>query len=501
MPKAKPFSDDDEKTTIESDSQWGDEASTTVEQGEVAEKVRALDQAPIRAQVITNVTNTSGIEEPTVDDQAGNPLLMTPPVLAPAMLIVTGGNDSGLEHAIAAGNAFTIDRGLDNDIVLTDIAVSRKHFDLRNDGGSWVIVDRGSGNGTVVNGNLEDNPFMLANGDVIEIGNTTFRFDFQVADVPRHEPFDPDDEMSTVAGKPLNAKMLDSIDVQMETPRPAARVTASRPKTLPPPTPLRPRSMTQPPAVYPSQSMPQMSPQQGGPLGTPSTALPATTLPMPQMQNRQPLASGPQAPTMLSGEPINLANLMPTTIPGGMHQPNNLNPSTLHHAGAMAPTMVPGGPLHPMYSGGGYPIAEVTPHAQMIVQSQNRRSDLSTAHVQPISYAPHAQMPPQRYSAVTPMEKRTKYVLALAAIAMVVLVVTIAIATSGGSGRKKPTIANGSAALNVTPIEPTKPVPPVVQPAQVPPKQEPAPPVAQAVQPPPKQDPPKQDPPKQDPPK
>ena len=68
---------------------------------------------------------------------------------------------------------------IDNDIVLTDIAVSRKHFDLRNDGGSWVIVDRGSGNGTVVNGNLEDNPFMLANGDVIEIGNTTFRFDFQ----------------------------------------------------------------------------------------------------------------------------------------------------------------------------------------------------------------------------------------------------------------------------------------------------------------------------------
>src|SRR4051812_6037040 len=201
VPKAKPFSDEDEKTTIESDSQWGDEASTTVEQGEVAEKVRALDEQrgvaeaqPRRAQVITNVTNTSssGIEEPTVDDQAGNPLLMTPPALAPARLIVTGGNDTGLEHGISAGKAYTIGRGLDNDIVLTDIAVSRKHFDLRNDGGSWVIVDRGSGNGTVVNGNLEDNPFMLANGDVIEIGNTTFRFDFQVADVPRDQAFDPD---------------------------------------------------------------------------------------------------------------------------------------------------------------------------------------------------------------------------------------------------------------------------------------------------------------------
>ena len=78
---------------------------------------------------------------------------------------------------IRPGKTYTIGRGIDNDIVLTDIAVSRKHFDLRNDDGSWVIVDRGSGNGTVVNGNLEDNPFMLANGDVIEIGNTTFRFE------------------------------------------------------------------------------------------------------------------------------------------------------------------------------------------------------------------------------------------------------------------------------------------------------------------------------------
>ena len=31
---------------------------------------------------------------------------------------------------------------------------------------SWVLVDRGSGNGTIVNGNIEDQPFMLANGDV-----------------------------------------------------------------------------------------------------------------------------------------------------------------------------------------------------------------------------------------------------------------------------------------------------------------------------------------------
>src|SRR5881392_55150 len=74
VPKAKPYPGDDpgsdpgsdvgdeeEKTTIE--SQWEDEASTTVEQGDVADKVRALKQNN------TNVTHTGGLDEPTVDDQ------------------------------------------------------------------------------------------------------------------------------------------------------------------------------------------------------------------------------------------------------------------------------------------------------------------------------------------------------------------------------------------------------------------------------------------------
>ena len=47
VPKAKPFAredDEEEKTTIESG--WEDEASTTVEQGEVADKIRALGREP-----------------------------------------------------------------------------------------------------------------------------------------------------------------------------------------------------------------------------------------------------------------------------------------------------------------------------------------------------------------------------------------------------------------------------------------------------------------------
>ncbi|MEO6772323.1 MAG: FHA domain-containing protein [Kofleriaceae bacterium] len=426
MPKAKSFSDEDEKTTIESDSQWGEEASTTVEQNEA---VRAFAEAP-RQQVITNVTSTSSssLDESTVDDQR-NPMLAR----AAARLVVTGGNDTGLEQAIDASKAYTIGRGLDNDLVLTDIAVSRKHFDLRNDGGAWVIVDRGSGNGTVVNGNLEDNPFMLANGDVIEIGTTTFRFDFRAPEpiqVPPPNAFEADDEeMSTVAGKPLNAKMLDSIDVQLETPRHAVPV---RPKTLPPPSPLRPRAMTQPPAYsLPSQSIP-MAPQLQ-PQGTPGP-VPATTLAMPQM--RQAVAAGPASPTLLAGEPSHLAASMPTTIPGqGMH---------------------------PMYGAHAYPQAtEIPPHSvharMRVVQGQQKRGDLSTAHVQPVQYG---MAQPQRFAAASPLSKRTKYIAVLATVAAIATIVTVAVLRGGD--KKHAVAAQSSNALpaSVPTLITTQPLPP-----------------------------------------
>jgi len=174
VPKAPSFSnsgansageDEDDKTTIESSGGWEEEPSTTVEQGEVAEKIRALGlggEPPKRTN--TNITSTnSGVsDEPTVDDQRAAAALARLPPPSAARLVITQGNDAGRSLEVRPGKTYTVGRGIDNDLVLTDIAVSRKHFDIRNDEGAWVIVDRGSGNGTVVNGNIEDNPFMLA---------------------------------------------------------------------------------------------------------------------------------------------------------------------------------------------------------------------------------------------------------------------------------------------------------------------------------------------------
>jgi outer membrane biosynthesis protein TonB len=386
VPRAKPFpdSDEEEKTTIE--SQWEDEASTTtVEEGDAAGKIRSLIE-PRRPANTSTGTGTGALDEPTVDDQQAHLSAITP-VRDVARLVIAQGNDAGNEIEIRPGKPYTIGRAIDNDVVLTDISVSRKHFDLRFEDGAWVIVDRGSGNGTVVNGNLEDNPFMLANGDVIEIGNTVFRFD-QPNAAPRPErtvDLDHDDEEpSTVAGRPLRPDPV-------EVPAPAMRV--QRAKTLPPPTPLRGgRSGTQPPPAFPAATQPQ-------PL-----AQPAPTIQPSPLAARPPMGT-PGMPTML-GDP-NLMQSQPMATIG----PQGAQP-------------------RPMYQ---YPQAtEIPPHsvhAQMLlIQTQNRRGDGSTVLVPPTPYD-NVMMPP-RYAAPQ-LSKRAKLVLSGIGLAVFAAVMTVAIVKSG----------------------------------------------------------------------
>src|SRR5215475_10821033 len=156
--KAPSFSSDDEeeKTTIESGG-WEEEASTTVEQGEVADKVRALATLGHAARSSTNITSTNGSgvnDEPTVDDQRASAALALMPPPSAARLVITQGKDAGRHLEIRPGKTYTIGRGIDNDLVLTDITASRKHFDIRHENGAWVLADRASGNGTLINSRI-----------------------------------------------------------------------------------------------------------------------------------------------------------------------------------------------------------------------------------------------------------------------------------------------------------------------------------------------------------
>ncbi len=498
LPKAQASSfadDDDEKTTIE--SQWEEEASTTVEQGDVADKIRSLDQA---RRPITGVTNTGAgqLEEPTVDDQHANPALLLVPQAALARLVIAQGNDAGRELDLVPGKTFTIGRAVDNDVVLTDIAVSRKHFDLRHEDGSWVIVDRGSGNGTVVNGNIEDNPFMLANGDTIEIGNTLMRFD-QENGAPRAESFHVDideEEASTVAGKPMRG------EIEVATPQEVRTPIRERPKTLPPPTPIRPRGQTQQPFYAPVQAPASTlpMPQSNRP---PAQAMPQPTFSAPQ--HRGPLpgvapVSTPHAPTLLAERPIatpmSQPSQLPTTLPG--------------------PAPVRPGPAF------GYPqLNDIPPqqiHAQMLLihAQQGSRGDGSTAHVPPMSYSNGYSAPqplvmvPARYAVPPVITKRMKAIMIGAGITVLAAILALGIIRS--SRAKVPSTAGkaGSSTTVAKTMTPT-PAPPPKQvvaqdppkqvaapspPPTAPPKQDPPKQVAQIAPPPPPPTPPKQDPPK-----
>jgi len=64
----------------------------------------------------------------------------------------------------------TVGRHRDNDIVLRDSSVSRHHSCFTKEGENLVVTDKGSKNGTIVNG-LRVESVRLEDGDVIRIGD------------------------------------------------------------------------------------------------------------------------------------------------------------------------------------------------------------------------------------------------------------------------------------------------------------------------------------------
>lgn len=62
-----------------------------------------------------------------------------------------------------------------SDVVLSDQNVSRRHAELRSEGGRWRLVDLGSTNGTMVNGKLA-REHDLSDGDRLSFGTTELLF-------------------------------------------------------------------------------------------------------------------------------------------------------------------------------------------------------------------------------------------------------------------------------------------------------------------------------------
>jgi hypothetical protein len=85
-----------------------------------------------------------------------------------AMLILQRGGEASTRWPLERSQ-ITIGRSPDCDIVLDDRQVSRHHAVIRWENGQYVVQDLGSKNGTHVNGRELTGPYVLQDGDEIQI--------------------------------------------------------------------------------------------------------------------------------------------------------------------------------------------------------------------------------------------------------------------------------------------------------------------------------------------
>ena len=84
--------------------------------------------------------------------------------------------DNGTRFELA-NDKYSIGRQTTCDIVIADHNVSRVHAEIKIIQGTWRIDDRGSTNGTRVNGAVIVEPTPLASGDVIAFGAVNIHFE------------------------------------------------------------------------------------------------------------------------------------------------------------------------------------------------------------------------------------------------------------------------------------------------------------------------------------
>jgi hypothetical protein len=174
----------------------GDEEKTTVDPGaiDIWQDVKTVADPPEKyfERIADNIRGEAAVAtRETVNEvftsKGGDPNQAI--ALPEAELIVSSGPNEGMVFRIEKP-AITIGRGLKNDVVLIDPAISRHHTRIELDGGGFFIEDLGSGNGTVINGEDEEGRHRLRHGDALELGRSilTFSCEAMKVEAPSLEP-------------------------------------------------------------------------------------------------------------------------------------------------------------------------------------------------------------------------------------------------------------------------------------------------------------------------
>ena len=95
-----------------------------------------------------------------------------------ALLIVNGArpsNQEGRQKVFAPPNSrLVVGRGAENDIVVDDAMVSRRHAAFYTDRAHIFVETMGANSGVLVNGNYVEGRVLLRNSDVVTMGETHF---------------------------------------------------------------------------------------------------------------------------------------------------------------------------------------------------------------------------------------------------------------------------------------------------------------------------------------
>jgi hypothetical protein len=85
----------------------------------------------------------------------------------------------GGKRLVVGPQGVTMGRSRHCDVTVDDPNVSRNHAEVRPRGGSWVLNDMGSTNGSRLNGQRVEGSEVLKPGDEIELGTTVLRFELE----------------------------------------------------------------------------------------------------------------------------------------------------------------------------------------------------------------------------------------------------------------------------------------------------------------------------------
>jgi predicted component of type VI protein secretion system len=247
-----------------------------------------------------------------------------------AALIGSGGPVLGREYALDAP-VVTIGRRDENNVVIKDPTVSRKHALIRREGDDFILVDNNSTSGVTVNGQAITGEYRLHDGDRVGIGGSalftvqlapeesrtvTFsREQLDQAAGDRTVSFSRDDfpgyQPPAASEKPAAQRAAQSYQAAGDTSfvGPIGEVHPARDEEPAPP----PMSSAAPPA---SRFTPPPASPAGGPAGGSFAPPPASSTPSPQLPPLPGTFQGSSAAPQGTGGP----QLPPLTPPGSPQQ-------------------------------------------------------------------------------------------------------------------------------------------------------------------------------------